>query len=568
MKLGIVAELDKPIIVDSRNTCLLGSQYASDSVLNIRNDSKIKIREKSKEFDKTTRNWTKSKQRLSHVKTTHGGSNRFVRRPGEGRTSGTAYDTAWTARIMDETCNPVFPECLKWVLVHQKSDGSWGSDTLNYHDRIISTLSAVMALREIDGEKYEKYIHRGEEFIWENLENLKKDSHRLIGSELLLHSLMQQAESMELNVPHQRKVYQKEYAMKLGKIDESLWYSPLTTLSFSLEFLGDEVDIHRLPHVQLPNGSVANSPATTAFFLKHKKDARALAYLREILELSKDGSVMALYPIDIFEYGWIMYNLILAHLYFERYHEVSDFLLSNLKNSSVGCSTDSPLTDADDTAVVCKVLEDMNYSIDYQIFDEYYTGEYYQTFNFELDPSVSTNIHMLDLVRSCPEFPDRDEIIEHLLKFLKKNIFNGFWRDKWHISPYYPTSHAIFALCDIDLSLSEKAVSWIQKSQNQNGMWGENDGTLEETSYAIQALMYYNQHESIDLEGVSKALLTIDSAVPTNVLDDLWIGKVLYCPTNVVLSSLMSASFMYKTTEWDISSMWGHMSCEVECHVV
>ena len=32
----------------------------------------------------------------------------------ERKTSGTAYDTAWTARITDENGTPTFPECIKW----------------------------------------------------------------------------------------------------------------------------------------------------------------------------------------------------------------------------------------------------------------------------------------------------------------------------------------------------------------------------------------------------------------------------------------------------------------------
>jgi halimadienyl-diphosphate synthase len=476
--------------------------------------------------------------------------------PEEGKMNGVAYDTAWVARLKDQQGNPLFPECIRWLLENQHADGSWGSHVVNYHDRIISTLSAILALEESGRIQQKSCIERGKTYIWENLRRLEQDEYRLIGSELLLPALMEQAEAMGLDVPCHLKVYQKEKNAKLNKIDESLWYSPLTTLSFSLEFLGDAVDVERLPYAQLSNGSVANSPAATAFLLRHMKDAKAFGYLKEILSLTRDGSVMTVYPIDVFEYGWTLYNLMLAGLYFGRYNEICDFLLTHMGPSGVGCSTASPMADADDTAVVLKVLHDMGHPVDMGVLDEYDTGEYYLTFNFELDPSISTNIHVLDFVKSCSGFPRREEVVEKLVQFLRREVYpGGFWVDKWHISPYYPTSHAVIALCDIDLSLAEKAVSWILNTQNENGMWGENDGTLEETAYCVQALMYYHRHaEHIDTERMSKAVSALNCASLSTSLTDLWVGKVLYSPVRVLWSSVASAQFMERAGNLKMSA--------------
>lgn len=457
-----------------------------------------------------------------------------------GITSGAAYDTAWAARVTDERGKPVFPECVLWLLNHQNPDGSWGSHTHNYHDRVLSTLSAISALKEIDKRQYSQYIQKGETYIWENIKKVREEP-RLIGSELLVPSLMEQAESLGLNLPYHITIYQKEYDAKLKKVDESLWYSPLTTLSFSLEFLGDKVDVTQLAAVQLPNGSVATSPAATAFFLTHQKDAKAVKYLKEILSVTGDGSVMTVYPIEVFESSWVMYNFMQAGVYLEWFPDVCDFLRSHLRQSGVCWSVQSPLTSADETAVVCKVLRDMQYSVDFRILDCYKAGDYYMTLTFELDPSVSTNIHVLEFVKSCREFPEREEVIEKLVHFLKKKMCSrGFWVDKWHTSPYYPTSHAVFALHDLDFSLVEKAVSWIIDTQHENGLWGANTGTLEETAYAVQALLHYHGTERIDGKSVSKAVSLIpDTVVPSRA--DLWVGKVLYTPVQVVWSSVVSA---------------------------
>lgn len=480
-----------------------------------------------------------------------------IRHIDEGKTKGAAYDTAWVARVTDEMGKPLFPECVQWLLENQKSDGSWGCYLQNYHDRILSTLSAVIALKELD-DRYTHHIQRGEAYIWKNLTNLDQDSCRLVGSELLLPSLMEQAESLGLNLPYHIKTYRKEYHRKLDNIEESLWYSPLKPISYSLEFLGDTVNKELLPLAQLQNGSVATSPAATAFFLKHTRDAKAFMYLKKVLSLTGDGSVMAVYPIEIFEYSWAMYNFMLAGLYFPRYTQICDFFLESLGPTGVGSSSELPSTDADDTAVVCKVLCDMGYLVDVHVFDAYDAEEYYLTFPFEIDPSVSANVHVLDFAKNCSALPDREEVIERLIKFLKREIHSGYWTDKWHISPYYPTSHAVLTLHDVELSLTEKAVSWILDTQNEDGTWG-NNGTLEETAYCVQALLYYHKNvDHIDMSSVLRALLHLNNVIPplTTFLAELWVEKVLYCPINVVLSSILSASLMCNTGIWNLCSGW------------
>lgn len=481
-----------------------------------------------------------------------------VRHIDEGKTKGAAYDTAWVARVTDECGKPLFPECVKWLLNNQKSDGSWGCQIQNYHDRVLSTLSAVIALKEIDGEKYKGYIQRGENYIWENFQKLEQDNCKLVASELLIPSLMEQAESFKLNLPYHIKVYEKEYRKKLDNVEESLWYSPLKPISYSLEFLGNKVNKELLPLAQLPNGSVATSPAATAFFLKYTKDEKALKYLKKVLSLTGDGSIMAVYPIEIFEYGWIIYNFMLAGLHFPRYKKICDFFLKSLGPTGCGSSSELPSTDSDDTAIVCKILYAMGYPIDNHIFDAYDTEDYYLTFPFEMDSSVSANIHILEFIKINPEFPNREEVMDKLIKFLKKEMHSGHWTDKWNVSPYYPTSHAILALYDIEPSLTEKAVSWILSTQNEDGMWG-NTGILEETAYCVQALMYYHQYvDHIDMFTISKASYHLNNVSPSLkvFLPALWVEKVLYCPVNVVLSSIVSASIMCNTPIWNLCSEW------------
>jgi len=469
-----------------------------------------------------------------------------------GKMSSSAYDTASHTRVTDQRGKSLFPECVRWLLENQHPDGSWGSQILDYHDRVLSTLSAIMALNEIDRRQYEPYIQRGETYIWEHMKYLEVETCQFVGGEMLLPSLIQQAQSMGLDLPLHMKVYEKAHHAKLKKIEESMWYSPLTSLSFSLEFLGNNVDLACLPNILLSNGSVGNSPAATAFFLTHRKNAKALRYLKTVLQLTGDGSMMEAYPIDVFELGWIMYNLISAGLYLEWYAEICDLLLSCMGRLGVGMSSGFPVPDLDDTIMGCRALYEMHYPVDFSIIDAYDVGDYFATYPFEVGASVSTNIHVLDFVKNCSEFPNREEVIERLVRFIRREIHpGGYWTDKWHVSPYYTTGHAVLALCNVDLALVETAISWILESQNENGTWGEKGGTLEETALAVQALMYYHRHiERIDTEIVSNAISVLDyggSTLASAKLPDMWICKVLYNPVRIVWSAITSARFMAKT---------------------
>src|SRR3954453_15033552 len=83
----------------------------------------------------------------------------------------TAYDTAWVAAIPhpQDPTKPRFPSALNWLSTHQHPDGSWGSAICHQHDRLISTMAALVPLarygrREIDRLQ----VQRAERFLWQH----------------------------------------------------------------------------------------------------------------------------------------------------------------------------------------------------------------------------------------------------------------------------------------------------------------------------------------------------------------------------------------------------------------
>ena len=113
------------------------------------------------------------------------------------------YDVAWMARVsIDDKGGARWPELIDWLIEHQWLDGSWGGPIRYYHDRIVCTLAAIIALKEQGiGEDVDQAIMQGERYIWNNLQFLHHDPIELVGFELILPTLMAQARAVELGVP-------------------------------------------------------------------------------------------------------------------------------------------------------------------------------------------------------------------------------------------------------------------------------------------------------------------------------------------------------------------------------
>jgi halimadienyl-diphosphate synthase len=220
--------------------------------------------------------------------------------------------------------------------------------------------------------------------------------------------------------------------------------------------------------------------------------------------------------------------------------------LSNFWNKDgVAWGSEFPCIDSDTTALTFKVLRDSGYRPDPCVFDPFELEDGFKCFQFEMNPSTSCNIHILEAFHDMPrsDLPRKDEVMDKLVRFLEKTIIDGErWVDKWHVSPYYSTGHAIMALSEVAPHILEGPIDWILRTQNQDGGWGAFDtSTSEETAYALQALVEYAYRvEPLDEKAMSKATCFLRSRLG-DVFERLWISKGLYCPVNVVMSSVLSA---------------------------
>lgn len=384
---------------------------------------------------------------------------------------------------------------------------------------------------------------KGENYIWNNIDSLKNDPYETIGFELIFPTLLAEAEKRGLNLPYCRNTYAEARRRKLSLVPKELIYSNKTSVSYSMEFLGDNVDAERLHLAQLANGSIGNSPAATAFMLTYVNDTNAVAYLQNVLALNIDGSVPSQYPYDIFEKAWVLFNFALGFIRVKEVMPQVDYLDSVWKPGGVSWADSFPVPDADDSALALRALQMFNIQKDPSFLEKYERDESFTCFEFEMNFSISANIHILDVVRNSNPYPRRLEVIDKILKFLKSVMIDGsHWQDKWHISPYYPTSHAVIAICGLDNSMTERAVGWLMATQHPDGSWGFNHGTFEETGLALLALLEYHRNiEHVDKQILGNGVNWLNRHF--GEIPEMWFAKGLYAPTNVVLSTALAAIY-------------------------
>ena len=317
------------------------------------------------------------------------------------------------------------------------------------------------------------------------------------------------------------------------------------TVAFSAELAGtDGQQMLDVENLQEENGSVGCSPSATAYFALQvrKEDSKAMAYLYEICK--KNGGAPNVAPFDVFEIAWTLWNLSLI----PEYRSLIDTAQRHIKllshvwdtGNGAGFSSEYSINDGDETAIVFDTLSRYGLEKNVGQIHVYEENDYFRCFDLESDPSISANIHILSALRQGG-YEKCNPSIRKILQFLQKTKnSDGYWNDKWHISPYYATSHMIIACADYANEMVSDAVSWLIRTQKQDGSWGIFNSTAEETAYALQALWFWDQKvEQVPPECLHKGKVWLEDH--QDDYSPLWIGKCLYSPKLVIKSAILSA---------------------------
>lgn len=395
--------------------------------------------------------------------------------------------------------------------------------------------------------------------MWQRTHLLSNDPFELSGFELIFPTLLGEAQELGLDVPNHTYGYGEIQTAKLQLIPPEMLYSPHISTVYSLEFLGQSGNTEKLQKALTNNGSLGTSPATTAYYLSlHQNDARAMKYLETVLAHSVGA--ISVYPFRTFELSWVLNNLAFSGIPLRTFadEDIWQELQAAMGRDGAGMDPEFGIPDGDTTSVCCRVLLEAGYEVEPLILAEFEDKRegIFHTWEYERNFSVSTNVHALEALNLMPEYPNHQQIQEQLIiKLLNNREYNVYWKDKWHASPYYTTSHALLALLPQGSSVihaCHHAVDWLTHTQHNDGSWGYfGVGTLEETAYTLTALLHYNRYQQIDLgsihSGVHYLIKTyeefktkLDLACP-----ELWIAKSLFAPYDVIRSAVLSTLIVY-----------------------
>jgi halimadienyl-diphosphate synthase len=472
------------------------------------------------------------------------------------RISDSAYDTAWVVQL-GEYDSQLAERGIQWLSEHRLPDGGWGAKELVYgHDRFICTLAAMIALAKQGWDK--NSLRASQEALEKYTKCVLLDpAGATVGFEMIAPTMVAEAQEMNLVSRSDNALLRGLKRVRSAKL-ESLSGHKITrfvTPAFSAEMVGSRIELLDENCLQDANGSVACSPAATAFFaLKVKpQDAAALDYLRRISN-NGTGGIPYVYPLEIFEHAWILWNLALTGLD-DLDHETISLCQPSLdimeKNWSPKYGIPTVLglgfPDSDASSITFDVLNLYGRDAPISGLLHYEEKDHFRCYALESDPSTSTNIHVLHALQTAG-FGKDHPTVQKVMSFLRRTRTGRlFWFDKWHSSPYYPTSHAAIVMLNYEREMALDALYWIRETQNEDGSWGfYNVPTAEETAYALQALATWKQHGgdiSTDIlkRGFDWLVAHVDPPYPS-----LWTGKSLYCPVLVVQSAILSALILIK----------------------
>ncbi|KAK6914507.1 Terpene synthase, N-terminal domain, partial [Dillenia turbinata] len=218
-----------------------------------------------------------------------------------------AYDTAWVAMVPspDSPHAPLFPGSLNWLLDNQLDDGSWGlphRDPSLTKDALSSTLASILALKRW-GVVGKGQVKKGLHFIESNFGSINDEKQRSpVGFDIIFPGMVQHAMDMELALPLTSRDLDTIFLhrdLELERCFRSNSKGSKAYLASLSEAMGDLSDWKTIMNYQRKNGSLFNSPSTSAAALIHLQDTSCLAYLEMLLRKYGDG-VPTIYPLDIY----------------------------------------------------------------------------------------------------------------------------------------------------------------------------------------------------------------------------------------------------------------------------
>ncbi|KAF2320390.1 hypothetical protein GH714_027368 [Hevea brasiliensis] len=221
-----------------------------------------------------------------------------------------SYDTAWVAMVpsKDSSKQPSFPKCLNWVMENQGIDGSWGLDPshpLLVKDSLSCTLACVLALQK--WKVGQQLIHKGLDFIVSNIwAATDKNQHSPLGFDIIFPGMIEYANHIGLNLSVNQPSMEAMFLKR--DLETKSLKDKTSNLAYFAEGLTQSCDWKEIMKYQRMNGSLFNSPSTTAATFIYLHDGKCFEYLDTLVK-NFENAVPTVYPLDLYARLSVVDNL-------------------------------------------------------------------------------------------------------------------------------------------------------------------------------------------------------------------------------------------------------------------
>jgi hypothetical protein len=454
------------------------------------------------------------------------------KKDGFGCFSVSLYDTAWLSMVTKADASGsrqwLFPDSFTYLLRTQGEDGSW-ERYASPVDGILMTMAGLLsvvrhsnstiktAAGDSDDHKgYALRISKATAALASALNEWDVNATKHVGFEILVPSLLHELAQTGIKFDFPGKTdLMLLNTQKLSKFKPELVTSEMqTTLLHSLEALVGKVDFDQLAHHCTSYGGMLGSPAATAAYLMYAKtwDVCAEQYLTKVDQsYGSSGAVPSGFPTPIFETSWIISTLLANGYVLTDFSEddiqvITGYLRQILENQGgqVGFAPGF-LPDADDTARALLAMAHLGQPTDpSSLIEGFEASTHFTTYQFERDPSTSTNCNVLLALLNTPCPEEHACQIEKTANFLHSRWEDGALQDKWNLAPEYTEMLLAYAFSqlmklldcnrlDSDSLLRTfiaervpivlcQLLSRALVRQSENGSW---DSSVEKTAYGV-----------------------------------------------------------------------------------
>lgn len=477
---------------------------------------------------------------------------RLSNQPWSGTQYSNAYDTAWGASFQTYHKKPYFPQAVQWLLHNQHYDGSWGSDVRDtIAERMLSTATVLGTLLQYDFSN--DIIDKGFDFLHNNFGDINRISAQFTktaGFELLFPSMLRRLSQKDsenrLTINFEPVLQLQE--QKLSRLPLQQILLSKTPVVHSLEFLeGMDRPIQSLDIHIGKNNSLGCAPSTTAWYANQNPRTKPglIHYLQRTQHF--DGGWPAFTDYELMNIPFVIYPLSQALGYIPgQFTPILQRLYNKWTPLGIGFSEYFDVSDADNTALglLCLYKQRLIHSEKrfWQSIELYENDKYFNTYPFEIEPSLMVNLHVLDLFQNVTDHPRSQAIIDKLYAYFDSKMKNGTLSgDKYHFSPSFQNCHGIITFADRARDLADKCFQYFERTQNSNGLWGTRNIKIEETSYAVLALSHYHKFiESIDLDSLLPAVEFLMNNWDSRYAEQ-WTSKIFHSPIEMIQAHIFSA---------------------------